>query len=127
MPNELSEKVYPDGTVVKLRDDTAREQISAITNLIDVQEVSVAYPSSGTPIQKAQAIATAVYNAITIKRPFTIVNINSDGVYRAEMLISAVTASFSYSQAIFMGYYTDKIYRIEYSNGTVSIKQLAEV
>lgn len=28
MPNELSEKIYPDGTVVKLRDDTAREQIA---------------------------------------------------------------------------------------------------
>ena len=28
MPNELSEKVYPDGTVVKLRDDTAREMMS---------------------------------------------------------------------------------------------------
>ena len=31
MPNELSEKVYPDGTVVKLRDDTAREQIAGLT------------------------------------------------------------------------------------------------
>ena len=30
MPNELSEKVYPDGTVVKLRDDTARESIANI-------------------------------------------------------------------------------------------------
>ena len=30
MPNELSEKVYPDGTVVKLRDDTAREQIAGL-------------------------------------------------------------------------------------------------
>lgn len=30
MPNELSEKVYPDGTVVKLRDDTAREQIADV-------------------------------------------------------------------------------------------------
>lgn len=34
---ELSEKVYPDGTVVKLRDDTAREQIATaneqITNI----------------------------------------------------------------------------------------------
>jgi hypothetical protein len=29
MPNELSEKVYSDGTVVKLRDDTAREQIAS--------------------------------------------------------------------------------------------------
>lgn len=33
MPNELSEKVYPDGTVVKLRDDTAREQISDISTV----------------------------------------------------------------------------------------------
>lgn len=32
MPNELSEKVYPDGTLVKLRDDTAREQISDIND-----------------------------------------------------------------------------------------------
>lgn len=31
MPNELSEKVYPDGTVVKLRDDAAREQIAGLT------------------------------------------------------------------------------------------------
>lgn len=38
MPNELSEKVYPDGTVVKLRDDTAREQLN-------VEELSV---SDGT-------------------------------------------------------------------------------
>ena len=30
MPNELSEKVYPDGTVVKLRDDAAREQIEGL-------------------------------------------------------------------------------------------------
>lgn len=33
MPNELSEKVYPDGTVVKLRDDTAREQIANLSGL----------------------------------------------------------------------------------------------
>ena len=32
MPNELSEKVYPDGTVVKLRDDTAREQIATVAS-----------------------------------------------------------------------------------------------
>ena len=32
MPNELSEKVYPDGTVVKLRDDTARESIATINS-----------------------------------------------------------------------------------------------
>lgn len=37
MPNELSEKVYPDGTVVKLRDDTAREQIAAVGDLLSGQ------------------------------------------------------------------------------------------
>jgi len=31
MPNELSEKVYPDGTIAKLRDDAAREQIGDLS------------------------------------------------------------------------------------------------
>lgn len=39
MPNELSEKVYPDGTVVKLRDDTAREQIATKANTADVNAI----------------------------------------------------------------------------------------
>ena len=34
MPNELSEKVYPDGTVVKLRDDAAREQIATVDSRV---------------------------------------------------------------------------------------------
>lgn len=34
MPNELSEKVYPDGTVVKLRDDTARDLIAQINTAL---------------------------------------------------------------------------------------------
>ena len=34
MPNELSEKVYPDGTVVKFRDDTAREQIANVNTAV---------------------------------------------------------------------------------------------
>lgn len=34
MPNELSEKVYPDGTEVKLRDDTAREQIADVNTAL---------------------------------------------------------------------------------------------
>lgn len=33
MPNELSEKVYPDGTVAKFRDDAAREQIATKRSL----------------------------------------------------------------------------------------------
>lgn len=32
---ELSEKVYPDGTVVKLRDDTAREQIANFSSFLN--------------------------------------------------------------------------------------------
>ena len=34
MPNELSEKVYPDGTVVKLRDDTARTNIATVDSRV---------------------------------------------------------------------------------------------
>lgn len=44
MPNELSEKVYSDGTVVKLRDDAAREQLApqVITNLVvDTTKMSI--------------------------------------------------------------------------------------
>ena len=40
MPNELSEKVYPDGTVVKLRDDTAREQIANINTALTAQTLT---------------------------------------------------------------------------------------
>lgn len=47
MPNELSEKVYPDGTVVKLRDDAAREQIAGLTaNTLTGVDIS-AYTSAG--------------------------------------------------------------------------------
>ena len=49
MPNELSEKVYPDGTVVKLRDDTAREQISGISaSLTERTFNTVAYKALST-------------------------------------------------------------------------------
>lgn len=48
MPNELSEKVYPDGTVVKLRDDTAREQISQLNDEIAKQSVTVTKTSAVT-------------------------------------------------------------------------------
>lgn len=39
---ELSEKVYPDGTVVKLRDDTAREQIAELNAEIGVIDTALA-------------------------------------------------------------------------------------
>lgn len=40
MPNELSEKVYPDGTVVKLRDDTARTDIATINSSLSAQTLT---------------------------------------------------------------------------------------
>ena len=64
MPNELSEKVYPDGTVVKLRDDTAREQIAALVKLhCETHSVtsSAAYTSvaldSNIDVSKRQIVA----------------------------------------------------------------------
>lgn len=42
---ELSEKVYPDGTVVKLRDDTAREQIEGLIMHV-AGELSITIPLS---------------------------------------------------------------------------------
>lgn len=39
MPNELSKKVYPDGTEVTYKDTVAREQIAGITDVVDVTKL----------------------------------------------------------------------------------------
>lgn len=48
MPNELSEKVYPDGTVVKFRDDTARDQISQQNDAITTINSQITANTLGT-------------------------------------------------------------------------------
>ena len=56
MPNELSEKVYPDGTVVKLRDDTAREQIANKVKLLPEQKTQ--YTCTSTNFEYTGASVT---------------------------------------------------------------------
>lgn len=48
MPNELSEKVYPDGTVVKLRDDTARESIANKVKKLPTQTTRYNFTAANT-------------------------------------------------------------------------------
>lgn len=55
MPNELSEKIYPDGTVVKLRDDTAREQI------VTKRSVTVSPSVIGNAVNVLNATSTSPY------------------------------------------------------------------
>ena len=62
MPNELSEKVYPDGTVVKLRDDTARDQIAGITTKTSgTISVNSGYNSRWQNLVKVNGIVYGVF------------------------------------------------------------------
>jgi hypothetical protein len=73
MPNELSEKVYPDGTVVKLRDDAARGDIDAINNKLTSMNSFHLGPingSSGTLVQQCVAFALNVKNTYRISNAF---------------------------------------------------------
>lgn len=54
---ELSEKVYPDGTVVKLRDDTAREQLTDINSALN----NPSYSRSGLSTNAACTIIAGGY------------------------------------------------------------------
>ena len=61
MSNELSEKVYPDGTVVKLRDDTAREQIAAATEVKNISGTG-SYGCSYTAYKYGRVVMLKVRN-----------------------------------------------------------------
>lgn len=63
---ELSEKVYPDGTVVKLRDDAAREQI--ISNRVKVTgsiPVDLTFTSGKAEFNKSNIGATWIIAALS--------------------------------------------------------------
>ena len=70
MPNELSEKVYPDGTVVKLRDDTAREQISGL-NASKLTLVESKVTSTGTTVTFDTPIQADTMYLIAMSAPVT--------------------------------------------------------
>ena len=93
MPNELSEKVYPDGTVVKLRDDTAREQISRLT----------------TPTLLWQGSATVVDNTYNMTGNYTdykyLLVIGKTNVEEKNILIptSRISANIIFSDVLSAG------------------------
>lgn len=59
MPNEISEKVYPDGTVVKLRDDAARQNIEGLEN------IKVANVSATMTVSTADHLAIGGYRSVS--------------------------------------------------------------
>jgi hypothetical protein len=129
MPNnELSEKVYPDGTVAKLRDDTAREQISGITNLVAFKDITVSDPSSSlTEAQKVKAIIEGAIPSMNVSQNFVIANILYSNAYRGQILFSRVASGISYGCGIYTSYYTDcNVYRFALRNGAVSVVKLAD-
>lgn len=113
------------GATVAAQISQLNDEIGVITNLIDVQSVNVAYPGSGTDTEKVKSIATGVYSAITLKRHFTIVNVNDEnGNYRGEMLISELSSN--YSVALYLGYYTSTFFRVKNTGGTITVARVAE-
>ncbi len=63
MPNELSEKVYPDGTVVKLRDDTARELLTSFLSVVRAsdQRFNITAPYTDITFTKPSAEGYTFY------------------------------------------------------------------
>ena len=90
-----------------------------------MQSVNVAYPGSGTDTEKVKSIATGVYSAITLKRHFTVVNVNDEnGNYRGEMVISELSSN--YSVGLYLGYYTNVLFRVKNVGGTITVARVAE-
>ena len=110
MPNELSEKVYPDGTVVKLRDDAAREQIS------DLQASKAYYANlgniSGSTVEN---VLSNAWDALNVYDNPVIVRFVNSGTYMGMMY--KYTGSL-YGMAIAMKHGGTTIYKMGVNNGS---------
>ena len=120
MPNELSEKVYPDGTVVKLRDDTAREQIATLSSLLGskaeiVDLGSISATSNNDSIGKA-------WDAITVYEKPVIVRWFYSGSFMA--LMYKYNGS-QYGMAMAMKYNTTSVLTLSVNNGVKTYGDVA--
>lgn len=106
MPNELSEKVYPDGTVVKLRDDAAREQIATKASIVDLGTISA--NSNADALNKA-------WDALTVYEKPVLVYYSYYGWHSALMF---KYSDARYGTAIAMKYDNNKPYVLNVKNGT---------
>lgn len=97
MPNELSEKVYPDGTVVKLRDDTAREQITEKSGVITLNSGWAFDPGVVNTVRKVGNVAwlsSYIYSTVALTR---------DTVYEIGTLPAGFAPSKEYKCPIYQG------------------------
>ena len=120
MPNELSEKVYPDGTVVKLRDDTAREQIATLSSLLGskaeiVDLGSISATSNNDSIGKA-------WDAITVYEKPVIVRWFYSGSFMALMY---KYNNAPYGMAMAMKYNTTSVLTLSVNNGVKTYGDVA--
>lgn len=120
MPNELSEKVYPNGTVVKLRDDTARTDIATILSLLE-SKAEIVDLGSITATSNNDSIGKA-WDAITVYEKPVIVRWFYSGSFMALMY---KYNGASYGMAIAMKYNVTNIFTLSINNGVKTYGDVA--
>lgn len=133
MPDfEMPYFVDSSGNKGHFKDTTAREQVAEITDGMDIKTVIVTWPSSGTMLERSTDIITQVLENTTFSKQFTIVNVleNNAASTRLGSLLYSIAGnagSGNYGEGIFFSYYTDIVCKAKNANGTITVKQLAEV
>lgn len=117
MPNELSEKVYPDGTVVKLRDDAARESIA---DLVSEKADRLVSSSNGTTqtFNIPAAVANRMYllsagysSQYSDNYVFGLILINSSGTIKyVSLKDTSITVSATYTNGIVTLTFSNQVY-----------------
>lgn len=120
MPNELSEKVYSDGTVVKLRDDTAREQIADLNSALN----NLSYSRSGLTTNAAGTIIAGGYFQIGKLVVVNLrINLNATGAVVYGLPKPAITDTYNAIGGV--AYNSDRetvgFYYLGTGNGNLSI------
>ena len=124
MPNELSEKVYPDGTVVKLRDDAAREQIANVASGISLMaHKNISNSTEDDFLLSVFADIKADSNAYTTAQSFACINRIYTWSGHDHYCVIANRISTTWIYAFVYSY--DRAYIIEYNctNNSIAIKK----
>ena len=94
---------------------------------MDIKEVTVDWPSSGTVTERATNVITQIITNTTFTKQFTIIDIrqnNTEATKLGQILYSAV--SITYGMGLYFSYYTDNFYKFKNAGGTISVSQMTD-
>ena len=110
------------------KDSTARDGLSDITDKMDIKEVAVNWPSSGTVTERATNVITQIITNTTFTKQFTIIDIrqnNAEATKLGQILYSAVSAA-NYGMGLYFSYYTTNFYKFSNAAGTITVSQMTD-